>query len=90
VDPILLASLAALVLGPLVLEWTRGNWTLAAVDAFALVAVGGLVGVHILPQSFVLGGWFLIPSRKWDPRRALTDEPIGGNPVRNPWERRTR
>jgi uncharacterized membrane protein YraQ (UPF0718 family) len=61
VDPILLASLAALVLGPLVLEWTRGNWTLAAVDAFALVAVGGLVGVHILPQSFVLGGWGAIP-----------------------------
>ncbi len=60
-DLALLASLAALLVGPLVLERTRGPWALAFVDAFALVAVGGLVGAHVLPQSFRLAGWVSAP-----------------------------
>jgi hypothetical protein len=57
----LLASLLALVIGPLVFERVRGAWTLSALDGFALVAVGGLVGVHILPQSFEVAGWWAAP-----------------------------
>jgi len=60
-NPALLASLAALVVGPIVFERTRGRWTLAGLDAFALVAVGGLVSAHILPQCFALGGWWAAP-----------------------------
>lgn len=62
VNSALLASLAALVVGPLVFERTRGPWTLAALDGFALVAVGGLVSVHILPQCFALAGWLAAPA----------------------------
>jgi uncharacterized membrane protein YraQ (UPF0718 family) len=58
----LIASLAALVVGPLVFERTRGPWALAALDAFALVAVGGLVSVHILPQCFEQSGWLAAPA----------------------------
>jgi uncharacterized membrane protein YraQ (UPF0718 family) len=57
----LLASLIALVIGPLVFERTRGPWALAALDAFALVAVGGLVSAHILPQCFAVAGWWAAP-----------------------------
>jgi hypothetical protein len=60
-SPALVASLLALLVGPLVLERTRGSWALAFVDAFALVAVGGLVSAHILPQSFALAGWTALP-----------------------------
>jgi hypothetical protein len=60
--PALLASMAALVVGPVVLERTRGRWSLAGLDAFALVAVGGLVSAHILPQCFSLGGWLAAPA----------------------------
>jgi len=58
----LLASLVALVIGPAVFERTRGRWALAGLDAFALVAVGGLVSAHILPQCFALGGWMAAPA----------------------------
>lgn len=61
-NPALIASLAALVVGPLVFERTRGAWALAALDAFALVAVGGLVSVHILPQCFEQSGWLAAPA----------------------------
>jgi len=61
VNPALLASLAALVVGPLVFERTRRPYALAALDAFALVAVGGLVSAHILPQCFALAGWKAAP-----------------------------
>jgi len=60
-NPALLASLAALVVGPVVFERTRGRWTLPGLDGFALVAVGGLVSAHILPQCFALGGWWTAP-----------------------------
>src|SRR5262245_66375851 len=61
VSPALLASLAALIVGPVVFERARRAWALAALDAFALVAVGGLVAVHILPQCFARGGWLAAP-----------------------------
>lgn len=57
----LIASLIALVVGPLVFERARRAWMLAGLDAFALVAVGGLVSVHILPQCFARGGWWAAP-----------------------------
>ena len=58
----LLASIAALGIGPLVHERTRGRWAVAAVDAFALAAVAGLVAAHIVPQSFALAGWMALPA----------------------------
>lgn len=57
----LIASLLALLVGPLVFERARRAWMLAGLDAFALVAVGGLVSVHILPQCFARGGWWAAP-----------------------------
>jgi uncharacterized membrane protein YraQ (UPF0718 family) len=60
-DPALLASLAALIVGPLVFERARRPWALAGIDAFALVAVGGLVAAHIVPQCFALAGWKAAP-----------------------------
>jgi hypothetical protein len=61
VDPALFASLAALAVGPLVLERARRAWALAGLDAFALVAVGGLIAAHILPQCFQVAGWKAAP-----------------------------
>ena len=57
----LLASLLALAVGPLLYSRTKGAWAAVAVDAFALVGVGGLVLVHILPQSFLWAGWLVLP-----------------------------
>jgi len=57
----LLASLLALGVGPLIYSRIKGAWAASAVDAFALVGVGGLVLVHILPQSFQLAGWQILP-----------------------------
>jgi len=57
----LLASILALGIGPLLYARTRSSWAAATVDAFALVGVGGLVVVHILPQSFSLAGWMVVP-----------------------------
>jgi hypothetical protein len=57
----LLFSLLALLVGPLVYRSARARRSAAAVDAFALVAVAGLVFMHILPQSFELAGWWVLP-----------------------------
>jgi len=57
----LLASLLALGIGPLIYSRIKGAWAASAVDAFALVGVGGLVLVHILPQSFQVAGWKILP-----------------------------
>ena len=48
-------------MGPLIYRGARARRTVAAVDAFALVGVAGLVLVHILPQSFELAGWWVLP-----------------------------
>ncbi len=58
----LIASIAALGVGPWIHEKTRGPWAVAAVDAFALAAVAGLVSAHIVPQSFALAGWLALPA----------------------------
>ena len=58
----LLASILALGLGPLIYSRFRGAWAATAIDAFALVGVGGLVFVHILPQVFTQAGWIVFPA----------------------------
>lgn len=58
----LLASLLALLIGPAIYAATRTRSAAAALDAFALIAVSGLVFAHILPQSFELAGWWVVPA----------------------------
>lgn len=55
---LLLVSLAALAIGPLLVFFAgRTRATAVFIDAFVLVVVGGLVVLHVLPQSLVIGGW---------------------------------
>lgn len=58
----LLASILALLVGPVVYAATRTRSAAAALDAFTLITVCGLVLVHILPQSFQLAGWWVVPA----------------------------
>ena len=60
-SPLLALSIAALLVGPFAYRGARSRAAVAAVDAFALVAVAGLVFAHILPQSFQLAGWLVVP-----------------------------
>ncbi|MHC5064007.1 MAG: ZIP family metal transporter [Planctomycetota bacterium] len=54
----LLLSILALALGPVFVALAkRLRSTATALDAFVLVAVGGLVLLHILPESILQGGW---------------------------------
>ena len=54
----LILSLLALAVGPLVYHVARGaGHMLAALDGFVYVAIGGLVLLHIMPESFALAGW---------------------------------
>ncbi len=54
----LLLSILALALGPVFVALAkRLRSTATALDAFVLVAVGGLVLLHILPESIRQGGW---------------------------------
>ncbi|MCZ6597386.1 MAG: permease [Planctomycetota bacterium] len=57
----LIASILALLIGPVLYRPAREHGAAAAVDAVALIGVGGLVLVHVLPQSFALVGWSVIP-----------------------------
>ncbi|MBW2734096.1 MAG: metal transporter, partial [Deltaproteobacteria bacterium] len=51
-------SLAALVLGPLLHRVAGGSRRLlAALDGFTLIAIGGLVLVHSLPEAMEQAGW---------------------------------
>ena len=51
-------SLVALALGPLVYHVAKADGhMLAALDGFVYVAIGGLVLLHIMPESFALAGW---------------------------------
>ena len=53
----LILSLVALVLGPLLIPLARRlKGAGAALDAFVLVAIGGFVFLHMLPESLALGG----------------------------------
>jgi len=57
----LLASILALAVGPVLFSRSRGGWAGPLLDGFSLIAVGGLVAVQILPQSFALAGWLVLP-----------------------------
>jgi hypothetical protein len=54
-------SILALFVGPVIYNSVRAQRAVAALDAFALVAVAGIVFVHILPQSIELAGWMVLP-----------------------------
>jgi hypothetical protein len=55
---LLVVSLLALAAGPfLVLLIGRTRATAVLIDSFVLVVVGGLVILHVLPQSLSIGGW---------------------------------
>jgi uncharacterized membrane protein YraQ (UPF0718 family) len=55
---LLLASLAALGLGPLAYRFAgRQHNLLAVLDGFVFVAIGGLVVLSVLPESMAQGGW---------------------------------
>jgi hypothetical protein len=55
---LLIVSLLALAAGPfLVLLIGRTRATAVVIDSFVLVVVGGLVILHVLPQSLSIGGW---------------------------------
>jgi uncharacterized membrane protein YraQ (UPF0718 family) len=54
---LLLASLLALGLGPLVLRLARRDGhVLPALDGFVFVAIGGLVLLHAIPEAFAVSG----------------------------------
>lgn len=54
---LLIISLAALVVGPFIYRVAdRARGTLLALDGFVLLAVCGLVLIHIIPQSFTVSG----------------------------------
>jgi len=56
-----LLSLLALAAGPAVYQLARvAGYMLAALDGFVFVAISGLVLLHIIPESFALGGWVAI------------------------------
>ena len=61
-DFVLLLSLAALAVGPLAYQVARtgGGYLLAALDGFVYAAIGGLVLIHIVPESIALGGWLAV------------------------------
>ena len=57
----LLLSLLPLALGPLLVAWARRSRGSAVwLDAFVIVTVGGMVLLHILPESLGRGGWWAL------------------------------
>lgn len=57
----LLLSLLPLALGPLLVTWAkRARWTAVWLDAFVIVTVGGLVLLHVLPDSLDRGGFWAL------------------------------
>ena len=59
---LLILSVAALAVGPLVYQAARtgGGYMLATLDGFIYAAIGGLVLIHLLPESYLLGGWLAL------------------------------
>ena len=59
---LLIVSLVALAVGPLVYQAARagGGYMVATLDGFVYAAIGGLVLIHLLPESFLLGGWLAL------------------------------
>lgn len=56
---LLALSLLTLAAGPLLYKTAQAarNPLLAALDGFVFVAIGGLILLHVLPESVALGGW---------------------------------
>lgn len=56
---LLAISLLTLAAGPLLYKTAQAarNPLLAALDGFVFVAIGGLILLHVLPESVALGGW---------------------------------
>jgi len=58
---LLVASLLVLGLGPVLHQLARVKGTmLAALDGFVYVTIGGLVLLHIVPESYELAGWWTL------------------------------
>jgi len=58
---LLLISVLGLIAGPLILQIrTNLERTGAVLDGFALVSVGGLVILHLLPEAIEHGGWIAL------------------------------
>ncbi len=58
---LLLASIAALVTGPLAYRFAhRSGTALTILDGFVFVAISGLVILSVLPEAIVHGGWIAI------------------------------
>lgn len=56
--PFLIASIAILFVGPALYSYPHlPKHVLSALDSFVLVAISGLVFLHILPESIALSGW---------------------------------
>ncbi|MEM6786606.1 MAG: permease [Myxococcota bacterium] len=57
--PVLVAGILALWVGPLLLRFvgSQRSRVWAALDAFVVTALLGLVGLHLLPEALVHGGW---------------------------------
>lgn len=57
----LLASLLALAVGPLIVSRLKDiRSATVAIDAFVIVAIGGLIIIHILPEALTQGGWWVL------------------------------
>ena len=49
-------ALATVLVSPLMLRFARANRWLPFLDGFALVGVGGIAALHLLPEAFEIGG----------------------------------
>lgn len=49
-------ALATVLISPLMLRFARANRWLPFLDGFALVGVGGIAALHLLPEAFEFGG----------------------------------
>ncbi len=58
---LLIASIAALLLGPPLLKLASNSpWALRFLDGFVYIAIGGLVLLHVLPEVVEISGWWAI------------------------------
>lgn len=58
---LLAMSLLVLAAGPLLYQAARfAGSALAALDGFVFVAIGGLILLHVIPESVALGGWIAV------------------------------
>ena len=60
---VLFLSIFALALGPVAHQAARwASSTVAVLDGFVLIAIAGLILLHVLPESILHGGWVVILS----------------------------